>query len=502
MPNDPASMSDNELWELLAHAQGQARIEVLSELADRAVNRNDLSSADSLLSEIVSTAQEILDTTWEADTLARRAGLAFRSGEFTTSVELYGRAADVFAGSGRDREVARALWGQADAFRRLGDWPASLTSAERAVDAARSASDNLLAGDSTFLKARALYWLDEDEQAWEACFVARDYLRHAEAPHQVFAVDDFAITIGLYLDRLDDALALAQGCLEYAKDVPSRASEPYARKRLGEVYLRRGDLSLAVQNLDQARSQFREEQDLLGVAYVDLLRSQALFRLGEYEESRDAARSARVLLDAHGRDYDALQADVSRAVVLHTLGEFDKAVQLNRTLVRKFSSGEDELEAQWSAVRLLENLFEAQQFSACLTAFDELREVWGEEPAADSRTYLDSLGLRAAAMAETGRTEEAAQLAGHVIESTTAAQAGRTTGLCYEVRGLTRLAADEPGALQDLAHAIALHLASGDSIRAEGLSQHFMPADPEPQRKPLDSTSGEHEPPANPAPPA
>lgn len=44
------------------------------------------------------------------------------------------------------------------------------------------------------------------------------------------------------------------------------------------------------------------------------------------------------------------------------------------------------------------------------------------------------------------------------------------------MRGRARLRRDEPGGSQDLAHAIALHLATGDvHDRARSLSEHFLP---------------------------
>jgi hypothetical protein len=198
------------------------------------------------------------------------------------------------------------------------------------------------------------------------------------------------------------------------------------------------------------------------------------------DDAVEAFRAARVLLDAHGKDYEALKCDVWRAVALHSLGEYEHAARLNARLAndfRLFDFAGAEEDARWSAVRLQDNLFESERFDACVADGEAYQGLWGDRPDVRSRSYREFLGLRAAALEETGHVDQAAWLASRVIKATKADEATRSTALCYEIRGRTQLAADAEAGSQDLAHAISLHLAIGDTHRARDLSEHFLPHD-------------------------
>ena len=482
--DDQQYLSDDELWAMLAESQGLERVDVLFELAERASARGDEPQAITLVGEAEATANAADDAFAEARAVSQQGVLLFRAAEYAESAGRYQRAAGLFASVAKDGWASSAHWGRADALRAMGDFEGWLAASLDARASAESEGDLALFGNASLMQARALYYLDREDESLQACQEARDAFRQVRLPGKVGEVDDFAITVLLYVGGTDSALDLARGCVVLARESSSDHDDAYARRRLSEVHQERGETGDALTQAEFARELYRERGDLLGVARCERLRARALTDAGRDPEALVAFVDARVLFDAHGMDYDALGCDVWRSVVLHNSGDYAGAARVNRRLIDEFGMFDNATtDRRWSAVRLLDNLHEAGRFDECVTSTQENQQLWGETPPSESPSYRSFLGLAAAALEVTDRPEDAAELADQVIASTPASQATRSTALCYEVRGRARLEAGEPGGSQDLAHAIAVHLAKGDERRARELSAHFLPEDAEPTAK-------------------
>ena len=482
--DDQQYLSDDELWAMLTESQGSERVDVLFELAERASARGDESRAMTLVGEAEATANAADDPVAEARAVFQQGVLLYRAAEYADSADRYQRSAGLFASVAKDGWASSAHWGRADALRMKGDYQGWLAASLDARASAESEGDLVLFGNASLMQARALYYLDREEESLQACQDARDAYRQVGLPGKVGQVDDFAITVLLYLGGTDRALDLARGCVVLARESSSDEDDAYARRRLAEVHQERGEIGDALTQAELARELYRERGDLLGVARCEQLRGRALTDAGRDREALEAFVDARVLFDAHGMDYDALRCDVWRSVVLHNNGDYVGAARVNRRLIDEFSMFDSAAtDRRWSAVRLLDNLHEAGRFDECVTSTQELQELWGETLPSESPSYRSFLGLAAAALEVTDQPEAAAELAEQVIASTPASQANRSTALCYEIRGRARLVAGEPGGSQDLAHAIAVHLAKGDERRARELSAHFLPEDAGPAAK-------------------
>lgn len=472
-------MTDDQLWSLLAERSGRDRIDVLWELGRRATDRRDMGRAMALLEEAEAAAAELPDQLLVVRAQHRQGVIAFTGGDPEEAAQRYARAADGFVAVGSTTDAAYALWGLADSLRVVGDHAGCLDAASQCRSLAEADDEIVLAGDACYQQARALYLLDREPEALVACTDGRDRYRSAGLADKVRQIDDFAVTVHLYLGQLDDALELAQGCLVLAGGSADDGDDPYQRLRLAEVHQQRGESSLALTHAERAKAQFRAMDDLQGVARCERLRADALYDLDQDQEAIDAYMEARVLFDATGRDTEALACDSRRAIVLHWIRDYESAARLNHRLVGQYSGVVDGLDdAQWSAVRLLDNLLRHEDFVGCMSMADEFRTLWPEDATAQTMTYREYLGFRAAALQELGHSEEAAGIASYVIRATPAREASASTALCYEIRGLARLGEDESAGAQDLAHAIALHLAKGNVSRARDLSRHFLPSDP------------------------
>ena len=96
------------------------------------------------------------------------------------------------------------------------------------------------------------------------------------------------------------------------------------------------------------------------------------FERAETSQALAAFADARVIFDATGRDHEALRCETRLAVALHYAGT-TAAARTNRGLVDAYRQMEDQQSnAQWSVVRLLDNLHEAGEHHECLQAAEDL----------------------------------------------------------------------------------------------------------------------------------
>lgn len=489
--DDLQQMPDEDLWAQLGEVAGRERIEVLYELGDRASRRQDYPTATSLWQEMETTAEEAGDAQAAAEAVRLQGVAAFYAQDYEDAIALYRKAARAHEEAGRLPDAAATLWCLADTYRAVRDFEGQLRAAADSRALAEADDVPVMAGDACLMQARALYMLNRDDEALEVCAAGREHYRSAQRPDKVAQIDDFALSVHMYLGNLDEALELARGCLVLARTSSAQEDDSFARLRLAEVFLRRGALDEALGHAETAMRDFRARDDLLGVARCEELRGQALDENGEADKALVAFTDSRVLFDALGCDYDALRCETRRAIVLHNMADYVLAAQANRRLIRAFSGGGQDMELHWSVVRLLDNLHEDGQCDECLAAAEEHMQTWPEGITAADPAYREFLGLYALALEHDGQVEHATAIANHVIAQTPTREASLGTAYCYEVRGRSQLESDEAAASQDFSHAIALHLARGRFDRARELSAYFLPVDPDaPRVRPTEGLAG------------
>lgn len=473
--NDLRELTEEDLWERVHEVSGRDRIEVLVELSDRAMRAEEFTRAQTLLQEAHRTADEAGDHRWVAEVLFAQGVAAFNAGDIDAAVDCYGHAAELYCEIGMTREAAQALLYQADTCRELDALDNCVAAAVEARRLAEFDNESTLAGEACDLQASTLLRLGRDQEVLLACDAGRIHFQQAGRADRVAQIHDIAVTAHLRLGQLDAAHQVARDRLAVAR--LSGANTSRARYRLAEVLVRRGKHKKALKQAAAAQKEYQQAEDLVGVAKCQWLGGDALMGLGRHHEALDAFEQARALFDAVGHSREALCCRVDRAIAWQVLGKHAKAERINRRLVQAFAESDPEsIDAQWSAVRLLENLIARRRYGDCCNTAEELMALWPEGSTATTPSYREFLGQWTWALAQTGHDEYAVAMANHVINGTPPNLDSSAAANSHEVRGRHRLDRQQPGAVQDLARAISAHLALGQVERARGLASHLARA--------------------------
>lgn len=488
-PEEIDQASNAELWAQLGSVEGSERAAVLLELGERAADDRDYGQATSLLEEAASVGLASEDQRLARVAQYRLGGALFGAQDLAASAQAYAEAAALCDGPNDGSDRAAALWGRADALRVSGDFAGALEAAiESRAFAEAEAQPSRLAGDACFQQARALYFLDREAEALAACRDARNHMRALGLTSDVAVIDDFALTVCLYLGNLDQAMDLATSCHILAKTSSTTDDDAYAMRRLAEVHIQRGDHDEALDMLEQARARYREDDRTFGIARCDQLRGDVLSELGRFEESLTVLTEARVLFDATGDDRSALKCDMDRAILLHLLHRFDEAARQNRLIIDTCAEADDAMAVnwgRWALVRMADNHLAAGDFERVL----EIAQTWPDPtdaPQDAEQAYLALTALRARAYDALGRQDEALEAANEVLRATSMSNLPRDAGHMFEIRAAAHSDEGGPAWEHDLTRAIAVHLAAGDVDRATALSAHFMPGDDAEEQLKLD----------------
>lgn len=472
---DYTQLTGEDLWMRLNQETGRARAEVLAELGERAFRAGEFGQARTLLKEAVIAAEQVGDRQLVAEVLYGLGAAAFNARAAQASVDAYRRAGQLFREIGMAGAAAQAAMRQADAHRDLGNLEDCLEAAREASELAESINDFTVAGEAHHLQASVLLKLGREEEALHACDAASTHFLHADCPSQVLRVGDIAITAHLHLGHWDNALRVARECLALAHS--SEADTLWTRYRVAEVLHLGGRHSEALEEAEAAQRHYCQRDDLGGAAQCQRLSGEALTGMGRHREALDAFGQARALFEATGLVREALLCAVDEAFALQMLGEYREAERINRQLVWIYAELEpDSVDAQFSAVRLLDNVIAQGHFHRCCDTAEALRSLWSEESTAVTPSYREFLGRWTWVMYKTGRIEYAVAMATHVIKRLPEGFEGSVVADCFEVRGRYRLARQIPGALEDLAQASKAHLALGQAERAGALAPLLVEA--------------------------
>ena len=477
-PDELMSAPDSELWALLGEATGLDRVELLCELGGRAGREGDHSRAASLFGSAGEASKDIDDASMAGYAFGQQ-GVALRyANEFAESAASYSESAAQYRLAGRGGETADALCGQSSALHAVGDFSASLTASSDARVLAESEDELELSGRACILQARALYWLDREAQALEACTDGRNLLRRAGSPALVAEIDDFALTVCLYLGHLDRAMELATNCYVIARATADSQDDAYAELRLAETHLARHEPEDALAHAEHALESNIEADELVGVARCQRVRAGALCELDRYGEAVEVLMQARVLFDASGLDVDALRCDVQRSIILHVEGRFGEAQALNSRLVDAFGGMNHQgarIDHGWAVARLAGDYLADGNPSAALDVAKTWTDDWDAQDLEMRLVLINTLAAEARATEQLSGLAPAFVIAERALSMTSKTDVMRSTAYMYDIRARHCLDVGDQRGEQELAHAIALHLATGSIDRARELSGHFMP---------------------------
>ncbi len=448
------ALTDDELWDQLDGCFGARRAEILCELARRAMDSYAFQRADIMLEEAATNARGVSCTPLQAEIASARAVVASHLGDVARALSLFEASARIYMDLEDLHAAAQALLNKARLELMCDQFEVAASTAR---DARRIADEDSIAGETALLEAQAAWECGEAQSALDACTFAEAHFRRAQDLDKGLEVANLRITLLVELGHLKDAQVAASALLSLAPHANQRAR---VHLRLAEILTQRGRTKKALHQSDQALTAYRALESWLAVAECQELRAQIFHLLGRRRKAQKALRQARALFDANGCYDSVLRTQMKQAMFLQSAGKHAKAAKVNRQLIQVLAQDDDYLiEAQCSAVRLLECLVGRGREWACCEAAEEWTKLWTEDITAADPGYRAFLGVWTIALDRTGRTRQALATANHILKASVGDPADPAVTWAYDVRGRNRLTEGHPGAERDLAHAINGHLA-------------------------------------------
>lgn len=473
---DYDQMSEKDLHSSLLDAPLEDQLEIWERLFDFAWGRQEYGSA----SAIAQTIYELAIKT-DSPSVARKAKYSqgsalFNINEFESARDSYLQSADLAAEEGMQTNLADALWAAADSCFSVRDYERSLELSQNSETIAAADENWLIAGRAASIRMKSLYLLDREDEALDAAAEARNHFRKIAEIQEVARIDDYTITILLYLNRIDAAVDLARDVLLKWTIQQDLERIAYSHYRLGIALKRQGNSQESNTYLETAKARYLEADRIGRVAECEQEIAENLFDLGQYEEAIERFLSARSMWDGVGNDWGATRCDATRAVCLHML---DKNLEAKRLNLRILSAIEDIPEERYQDMsylvraRAADNALNDENYEEVLTILNESPELGSFVPS--THLVIWRLTLQARALYELGREDEALVAANSAMELTDEDLLNWNSGFIYEIRGKVLLHKNKRQGEIDLAHAIALHLANGYTETATELSRIFIP---------------------------
>lgn len=479
--------SESALWAALQDAVGGEKAHILMELAGRSQRDGELSAAASLFEQAQQEFAALGDDHGQAAALSDLGSVLHGAGSYPEAAEAHGASAELRVSMGDLSDAAWELWARADSLYFANDYESCLESADSALALAIGESQPNLAGEACLMKARALYYLDREDEALHTCEQAREHYRQCQKypTERVVILDDFALGVALYLGRLDDALRFARSAWALSNSTSDQRGVAHAAFRLATTHQRREEFRDAISLAADAAERYRAADDLRGLALCQKVEADALFELHEdLERCRTLYVNAKVLLENLGMVNEAFYCGEGISWLLNAAGRQAEAAVNERQLLNMAMEPEIPMDAaRWSADRLAWFELMSGQPEAALTTTDQCLGLW-DDAQSDDPSLRSILATRARALHDLGRQQEAADLAAEVLAATPPGRYTADTAYMSEYRAEALRLAQPMEYPYHLAQAVALHLAHGNVDRARQLSHYFIDDDKELMRAP------------------
>jgi tetratricopeptide (TPR) repeat protein len=454
-------VSVDDLWSSLDGSTGRERCGTLIALGDKLLENDEFGQALPLVETAAEEAEALDDPRlgWEAHVLRGR--LLYGLGRFEESASAHLRAAELaesvldVAGAGQAFALA------SDSLTGDGDLEAATTCAERAEAAFVAADDEDGAANLALVLGRLLWLRDHNVAALAALDRARTRFRRLRIPTGVLDADGLCAAALLDEGRADDAVRVLEASLLVAPSVDGW-SVPYTQRRLARALRHAGRVEEALTLAASALAALEGGHLLFDVAVTRLEEAECLRALGRATDALLALAAARAHFDIAAAEGDVIHCDELRARWLHADGRYVEAAEVNARL----AASEDDAVAYDATTRLAHDHWAAGEPQRCL----EVLEAAAESPSSDQRGPLLRAGIRARALLQLERVDEARDTAQQALDGDSAGAPPALLAPLYEVLAVTH------SEIRDhRVHAVALHLAAGDAARAASLAEELLP---------------------------
>ncbi len=471
--------SDEELWGELTEADGQRRGEILLELADRCYHRNDMIQFETLVEAAAEASESAGDDRLAAYARFNQGQGLMELERFEEAVGGFLSAAEYFGTLGAQGDVALATQRAADGYAALADLDSAVNHWHTALALFESEDDQLSAGrvhmamGAAYISAESAT-ISGARGLAEECFTkARASFRAARSAQHVAWADDAAAEALIQQGRTAEALPLLRSCLDIARVGSDDVARGYAGLRLGLALRILGAHSEALEHLRDARSAYQSDENLIGVARCDLEAGHARRALRDQASAEGLYQGARSIFDAMGADDYLVLTDRARAELFLATDRFAEAAAVARdALERAADVGEPVMALDHAAV-LAEALLEMDEPAKALEVVN--RHLASHDVPVDSIAAARHQSVVAMTLLANDLDDEALATVDAALAASAAHNEPNLHARLYELRWRARPPSSE--ADRDLAHAVALYLAAGNSDRATALSSYFLPDD-------------------------
>jgi len=480
-PEDLKEMKEKELWALLSDVEILDEFNIRRELRNRLWQQDEYGQVVEMCDHVIRVAQLIDEEEGViAGEFYTKGSAHFNAKEFTEAIEAYANAAAIYERLGDQSQLANTLWAKADSHFQIDE---DAVAADLAHQSSRLfESEQMLpeAGRSMYLRGRALYYADDYEEALSAIIQARNLYRVSGNTEDVAYVDNFRVTVLSMLNRNSECIEILRICLFIWQTLPSNPHtiewQAFTSKRLADFLYKTDEVEEAIEYYEQAKARYKECEKFDEIAACEYGIGKCQDYLGKFDEAIKSFLQARALADVNGKDFLSVDSDVARAITLHRSKRFDEARDLNLRILNEL---EAELDPDYFdtahrvRVRAADNSLELNDWDAVINILNGLPDYPNFQPVL--QIVIWSMSIRARALFEMGKFEDAYRVADDAIGETTEDLINWVTAHLYEVRGKILLFEEDRGGIQDLAHAIALHLANSEDEKARLLSEYFLP---------------------------
>lgn len=408
----------------------------------------------------------------QAEALVLRGSSLYTADHFEESAESHLQAVEVARAIPDWRTFYRASWAAADALSRLNDWSSALTHVEASLKVGRTYAFDDLEASGEFIRGKALYWLDREEESLTALAFARDLFRAQRASRQVSAVDDFSITVFLFLGRTTEATEAARRCLSFWQGMDDEVEVAFSHRRLGECLAQARDLQPAITHFEASKRLFLKHRWTAAAAISDLGVARALRDLHRLDEAITTFTGAIAILEASGYDDDRRGAQDELSLVLCREGRYEESIAIDRTLIAEcgfdpeFDSGLVNVvdRCMWSHLRRGEAAAASSLFEQVAPAV-----AWTRE--GPSNAWFRLRSMYGWALWLQGADDAAFTIVGELIDHPAMSNVGVNQARVLEMAGYVD---DEELSFKCRARAMAMYLEVGYHESAKLLAEHVL----------------------------
>jgi tetratricopeptide (TPR) repeat protein len=472
--NEYSQFSDEQLWAHLRETENEEKVDLLLELASRSTGRGDNIEAASLAEQAASEAEKSMASS-VVENARYRQGIAYwRAQRYEESLAAFQLGVQTYEEPDPKIELSKNQWGIASSLYFQENYADSAEWARISTESAVSEEAYSMAGLNKFLEAKALYMDDRETQALEACEVARGYRRIEKELNEVAEIDAYMAQIHTYLGNSQEASGLLRNCLVLA-DATSSNYIKYYSYRLGNSLIDLGEYEEARAHLERARDLYQEEEDHASLA--DCFYSLSLTYRGsdQVDIALELTRSAVSLWDALGSNSSYVKGLQRIAILLFSKDDFASAIDVNKRIMDFIDNPTDYTDVEyygWALLRKIDCHRVRQEWEIALDLL-ESTEMFGQDSQHPANSWYYS--LKARALYALDRHEEAMGVADTALAQTKNDEVDLSTAQLYEIKARVSLEQNRSDKERQIAHAIALLLAFGETSKARELSDYFKP---------------------------